>query len=125
MALLFEELTESIIGAAIDVHRHLGSGLLESTYRVCLARELELRGRSVQSEVLLPLEYKGKRFENAYRLDLWVEKTVVIEIKAVQTMIAVHEAQLLTYLRLTRSHVGLLMNFQQGALREGIRRFIL
>ena len=79
----------------------------------------------MQSEVFLPLEYKGKRFEDAYRLDLWVDKMVVIEIKTVQTMMAVHEARALTYLRLTRSRIGLLMNFHEGALHQGIRRFVL
>ena len=118
-------LTREIIGAAIEVHRHLGPGLLESAYQQCLAKELELRGIQYQSEWPLPLEYKGLRVNCGYRVDFLVANSVVIETKAVEAIAPVHEAQLLTYMRLGGWKVGLLINFNVLALRTGIRRKVL
>jgi GxxExxY protein len=120
-----EKLTEQIIGAAIEVHRHLGPGLLESAYRKCMVRELELRGLEVQAEVPLPIEYKGISIEPAFRMDLVVNKLVVVELKAVDAFVPVHEAQLLTYLKLSGKKVGLLFNFQSPVLKDGIIRRVL
>ncbi len=103
MALLHEPITESIIAAAVDVHRHLGPGLLESAYEACFAHELMTRGVEFQRQLELPVEYKGLRLDAGYRLDIVVARAVVVEIKAVDTLAAVHEAQLLTYLRLSVS----------------------
>jgi len=118
-------LTSEIIGAAIEVHRHLGPGLLESAYHQCLAKELELRGIPYESEWPLPLEYKGLRVNCGYRVDFLVANSVVIETKAVEAIAPVHEAQLLTYMRLGGWKVGLLINFNVLALKNGIRRKVL
>ena len=118
-------LTREIIGAAIEVHRHLGPGLLESAYQQCLAKELELRGIPYQSEWPLPLEYKGLRVNCGYRVDFVVANSVVIETKAVEAIAPVHEAQLLTYMRLGGWKVGLLINFNVVVLKNGIRRKVL
>ena len=120
-----EQLTEQIIGAAIEVHRHLGPGLLESAYRKCMVRELELRGFEVQAEVPLPIEYKGISIEPAFRMDLVVNGLVVVELKAVDSFVPVHEAQLLTYLKLSGKKVGLMFNFQSPVLKDGIIRRVL
>ena len=117
--------TEAIIGAAIEVHRTLGPGLLESAYCECLCRELSVRGVPFQREKPLPLEYKGVRLECGYRLDLLVANSVVVEVKAIETIAPVHEAQLLTYLRLGGWRIGLLINFNVAILKQGIRRKIL
>jgi GxxExxY protein len=116
--------TELIIGAAIEVHRHLGPGLLESIYESCLAREIELAGMAVDRQVGLPVTYKGTHIDQAYRIDLLVERRVIVEVKAVDRVLPVHEAQVLTYLRLSGCGVALLINFQVARLREGIRRFV-
>jgi len=118
-------LTREIIGAAIEVHRHLGPGLLESAYQQCLAKELELRGIPYESEWPLPLEYKGLRVNCGYRVDFLVANSVVIETKAVEAIAPVHEAQLLTYMRLGGWKVGLLINFNVLTLKTGIRRKVL
>ena len=118
-------LTSEIIGAAIEVHRHLGPGLLESAYQQCLAKELELRGIPYQAEWPLPLEYKGLRVNCGYRVDFLVANSVVIETKAVEAIAPVHEAQLLTYMRLGGWKVGLLINFNVLVLRNGICRKVL
>ena len=118
-------LTREIIGAAIEIHRHLGPGLLESAYRKCLMRELLLRGIPFDSEMPLPLEYKGIRLESGYRLDLLVEDAVVVEVKSVESLCKIHEAQLITYLRLGGWTVGLLINFNVVVLKNGIRRRVL
>jgi GxxExxY protein len=120
-----EELTEKIIGAAIEVHRALGPGLLESIYQACLAKEFVLRGLKFVEQKPLPVEYKGLRLESGYRLDFLVEDKVIVELKAVDSMHAVHEAQLLTYLKLTRCKVGLLINFNVAVLKNGIVRKVL
>ena len=119
------ELTYETIGAAIEVHRTLGPGLLESSYRECLCRELLLRGIVFRREYGLPLQYKGIQLECGYRIDILVADLVVVEIKAVEKLAPVHEAQLLTYLRLGGWKVGLLMNFNVVVLKEGIYRRIL
>ena len=123
--LLHESLTEKIIAAAIEVHRELGPGLLESTYEACLVHEFTSRGLSVARQVELPVDYKGVRVACGYRMDLVVEGRVVIEIKCVEKMLAIHEAQLLTYLRLSGIRVGLLINFNVKVLTNGITRRIV
>ena len=116
------ELTEVIIGAAIEVHRHLGPGLLESAYQKCLCHELKLRGISFECEKILPVEYKGIQLDCGYRLDLLVVGSVVVEVKAVERLHKIHEAQLLTYLRLGGWSIGLLINFNVAVLKDGIKR---
>ena len=116
------ELTEQIIGAAIEVHRALGPGLLETVYEACLARELTERGVSFERQKQIPIHYKGELLEIDFRLDLFVGGLVVVELKSVEKVLPIHEAQLLTYLRLTRAQVGLLINFNVEILKEGIRR---
>jgi GxxExxY protein len=119
------EITREIIGAAMEVHRALGPGLLESAYEQCLARELALRELSFERERGLPLEYKGVRLECGYRLDFLVAGAVVVEVKSVEAICPVHEAQLLTYLKFGGWKVGLLINFNVAVLKEGIRRRVL
>lgn len=121
----FDELSNRVIGCAIEVHRALGPGLLESTYEQCLAHELDLSGISHQHQWPLPVEYKGKRLECGYRVDLLVENSLIVELKAAQGIIGVHEAQLLTYMRLAQIKVGLLINFNVELLKTGIKRFVL
>ena len=124
--LLHEELTEQVIGAAIEVDRTLGPGLLESAYEECLCREFNLRGLAFQRQVPLPVEYKGVKLDCGYRLDLVVQEAVVLELKCVEHILPVHEAQLLTYLKLTGIHVGIIINFNVATLvRGGIVRKIL
>ena len=118
-------LTGEIIGAAIEVHRHLGPGLLESAYKQCLARELRLREIPYEHEWPLPLEYKGLRMKCGYRIDFLVADSVVVEIKSIEAIAPVHRAQLLTYLRVGGWNVGLLINFNVMVLRNGICRKVL
>ena len=118
-------LTEQIIGAAIEVHREIGPGVLESAYHRCLMREFDLRGIRYRHEVDLPIEYKGIRLDCEYRIDFIVEEKVVIEIKAVEKVLPVHEAQLLTYLKLSGYKVGLLINFHSAVIRNSIVRRVL
>ena len=118
-------LTEAIIGAAIDVHRGIGPGLLESAYEECMAVELRLRGLAFQRQHPLPVIYKGTRLDCAYRVDLVVERRIAVELKAVEQLQPIHEAQLLTYLRLGGWKLGLLLNFNAALMRHGIRRLIL
>jgi GxxExxY protein len=125
MGLHHEDLTREIIGAAIEVHRRLGPGLLESAYRRCLVHELRLRDVSVASEVPIDLEYRGLVVPASYRVDLLVADRVVVELKAVETVSPIHEAQLLTYLRLANRKTGLLLNFNVKRLTEGIIRRVL
>lgn len=117
-------LTGLVIGACIEVHRHLGPGLLESAYEHGLTHELSLRGVRTERQVALPLSYKGLALDCEYRMDLLVEGRLVVEIKAVERLLPVHEAQVITYLKLTGLPVGLLINFQVAALRTGIRRLL-
>jgi GxxExxY protein len=119
------EITHAVIGAAIEVHRQLGPGLLESAYVECLCRELVLRGLLFEREKPMPLVYKGVHLESGYRLDLLVAGCVVVEVKSVEALAPVHDAQLLTYLKLGGWRVGLLINFNVAVLKNGIHRKIL
>jgi GxxExxY protein len=118
-------LTYETIGAAIEVHRALGPGLLESAYQACLCRELLLRGVNFQTELPLPVVYKGVQVDCGYRIDILVAELVVVELKTVEAIAPVHDAQLLTYLRLGGWKVGLLINFNVAVLKHGIHRRVL
>jgi len=118
------QVTEAIIGAAIEVHRHLGPGLLESAYEACTAFEIVERGYEVERQKSLPVVYKSVQLDCGYRLDLLVAKCVIVEIKAVDALTSVHEAQLLSYLKLSGCKVGLLINFNVKYLKNGIRRIV-
>ena len=118
------ETTEAIIGAAIEVHRELGPGLLESAYEACLFYELTQRGLDVLGQVKLPITYKGVELDQGYKIDLLVQRSVVVEVKAVDRLDAIHEAQLLSYLKLSGCKVGLLLNFNVRVLRDGIKRMV-
>jgi GxxExxY protein len=120
-----EALTERIIKAAIEVHRQLGPGLLESAYEECLGYEFAADGLVYERQKLLPLTYKGKMLECVYRIDLFVEGRVIVELKSVEKLLPVHEAQVLTYLRLTGVKTGLLFNFNIPLLKDGLKRFVL
>jgi GxxExxY protein len=120
-----DPLTARIIGAAIEVHKALGAGLLESAYEGCMEHELKLQGLSVKRQVVLPVTYKGLTLEQAYRIDLLVEDRVIVEIKAIDRLVELNEAQLLTYLRLSNLRVGLLLNFEVPMMKLGIRRMVL
>jgi GxxExxY protein len=123
--LIEEELTEAIIGAAIEVHRAVGPGLLESAYQSFLAHELTLRGIRFAKEVALPAVYKGIRLDCGYRMDFVIEDRVVLEVKAVEKLIAIHEAQLLTYLKLSGKRVGLMINFHAAVIRNSLIRKVI
>src|SRR5579872_2482288 len=118
-------LTERIIGLAMEVHRQLGPGLLEAVYEECLYFELTQNGLMSKRQVSLPMVYKSIRLDLGYRLDIVVEREVILEIKAVERLLPVHEAQILTYMRLSAIRVGLLLNFNVGVLKDGIRRLVL
>ncbi len=118
------ELTGEVIGAAIEVHKALGPGLLESAYEECLCKELELRGIPFVRQRELPVEYKGVKLDCGYRLDVVVADELIVELKACEKLEPIHEAQLLTYLKLTGIHVGLLINFNVPVLKEGIKRLV-
>jgi GxxExxY protein len=123
--LLEADLTSEIIGAAIDVHRLLGPGLLESAYQACMCRELGLRNIPFRSEVDLPVHYKGVHLDCGYRIDFVVDDRVLLELKSVERVVPIHESQLLTYLRLSKIRVGLLINSNVPVLPKGIVRRIL
>jgi len=118
------DLTEKIIGCAIKVHRVLGPGLLESAYEVCLVHELRKAGLKAERQVALPVIYEGLRLDADYFIDILVEDTVVIELKSVEHLLPIHEAQLLTYLKLANKKLGLLINFNVTLLKNGIKRRI-
>ena len=121
-----DALTSSVIGAAIEVHRHKGPGLIESIYEKCLLRELELRGHRTKNQLLVPIEYKGLVFEEPLRLDVIVEDCLVVENKVTEKILPVHRAQLLSYLRLLNVPIGLIFNFRETRLKpDGIARIIL
>jgi GxxExxY protein len=120
-----DPLTQQIIGLAIDVHRELGPGLLESAYEDCLCFELQQAGLNFQKEVPLPLIYKSIRIGCGYRLDVVVEGKVLLELKAVERLMPIHEAQVLTYLRLAKIKTGILMNFNSVVLKDSLRRLML
>lgn len=122
--MIHKELTNKIIGCAIEVHRNLGQGLLESAYQECLMYELIKSGLNVKKEIPMPIIYKEVKLNQGYRIDLLVEDKIVIELKAVDTITNMHKAQLLTYLRLGKYELGLLLNFNVPILKNGIKRLI-
>jgi GxxExxY protein len=123
--LVHGKITDGILAAVIEVHRVLGPGLLESVYEECLCHELGLRGLTYRRQVDLPITYKGIALESGYRLDIIVADAVIVELKCVDAILPVHEAQLLTYLRLSGRRVGLLINFNVAVAKEGIVRRVL
>jgi GxxExxY protein len=116
------QLSAIIVDSALTIHRKLGPGLLERIYEECLIYELRSRNLKIESQITLPIEYKELKIDDAYRIDVLVEDSVIIEIKAVETILPVHEAQLLTYLRLTNHRLGLLINFNSPLIKDGIKR---
>lgn len=121
----FDKLSNRAIGCAIEVHKELGPGLLESTYEQCLAKELALAKISFELQKPLPISYKGIHLNCGYRIDLLIEKQLIIELKAVESLMPIHEAQLLTYMKLSNISIGLLINFNEMLLKDGIKRFVL
>jgi GxxExxY protein len=117
------EITQIIIGCAINVHKQLGPGLLESAYEECLAYELEKSGLKIQRQIPVPIIYKEKKLDFGYRMDLLVEEVVLVELKAVEAFNPVHQAQLLTYMKFAKKHTGLMINFNVTKLSEGIKRY--
>ena len=117
-------MSHKVIGAAIEVHRFLGPGLLESVYEAALCRELRLRGVATERQVRIPINYKGEELDCHMKLDLLVEKNVIVEVKSVDKVLSVHRAQLLTYLKLQRLWLGLIINFNVVMLRDGVRRVL-
>jgi GxxExxY protein len=118
------DLSYKVIGAAYKVHRNLGPGLLESTYEVCLIYELVKCGLKIENQVVLPVLYEGVKLDAGYRIDIFVNRTIILELKSVETLLPVHHAQLLTYLKLSGIHLGLLINFNVQDLKEGIKRIV-
>ena len=116
------DLTGEVIGAAIEVHKALGPGLLESAYEECLCHELKLRGIQFERQVDLPIEYKGTKLDCAYRMDIVADDQLIVELKSCESLQPIHQAQLLTYLKLTGLKVGLLINFNVPILKQGIKR---
>jgi GxxExxY protein len=125
ISLELERVAAEVVDSAFKVHSALGPGLLESVYEICLAHELHRRGFEFQSQVALPIVYEGIRLDAALQMDLVVEQALIVEIKAVETLLPVFEAQLLTYLKLTGNRLGLLINFNVPRIKEGIKRIIL
>ena len=123
--ILHKDLTERIIGALIEVHRYWGPGLYEEIYERSLCRELDLQGIEHVNQLQLPLQYKGESVGDSLRVDVLVEAKVVIELKTVKHLLPVHEAQILTYMKLTECRVGLLVNFYEARLKDGLKRFVL
>ena len=119
------KVTETIIGASIEVHKALGPGLLESAYEECLCHELSLKSLQYDRQRKLPLTYKGIQLDCGYRIDLFVEERVIVELKTIDKLSPIHDAQLLTYMKHAKSSVGLLINFNVPVLRNGIRRKVL
>jgi GxxExxY protein len=123
--LIHEDLTHDICGAAIEVHTRLGPGLLESAYEQCLCHELMSRDIEFQRQVSLPVIYKAVRLDCGYKMDVVVDAKVILELKCVDAILPIHEAQLLTYLRLSKMKIGLLLNFNTPKMKEGIKRFVV
>ena len=121
----FDELSNRVIGNAIEVHRHLGPGLLESAYEQCLAYELSRNGIAFQLQLAQPVQYKEVRLDCGYRIDILIENQIIVELKSVEKLLGIHEAQLVTYMKLAEIRIGLLMNFNVPKLKEGIKRFVL
>lgn len=120
-----EAVARDVVDSAIKVHRTLGPGLLESVYEVCLGHELELRGHSVQKQTALPVVYETVKLDAGYRIDLIIDGVVIVEVKAVEALAPVHEAQLLTYLRLSERRLGFLINFNVTLLKHGLKRMVM
>ena len=120
-----EDLTEKIIGAAIEVHKHLGPGMLESAYEECLAYELKEKGLKIDRQKPVPIHYKKISLDYGYKIDLLVEEKVIVELKSVDSFTSVHEAQILTYMKFANKEVGLLINFNVTVLKNGIKRYVL
>ena len=121
----FDELSNKVIGSAIEVHKELGPGLLENTYKHCLAYELSKAGIKFQIEAELPVKYKEVSITCGYRIDLLIENKLIVELKSVEKLNSIHDAQILTYMKLAKIDTGLLINFNEKRLRNGIRRFVL
>ena len=119
-----DQITRQVIGAAIEVHKAIGPGLLESAYQACLAFEVRQRGLKVEEQVPLPVLYKEVKLDCGYRLDLLIEDSVIVEIKAAEQLSPIHDAQLLSYLRMAHKHVGLLINFHNRVLKNGLKRIV-
>lgn|SRR5690606_3260463 len=117
-------LSKEILAAAIAVHKEMGPGLLESVYELCLLKELQLRGINAENQVLIPLFYKGEQLNKDFRIDILVEKEIVIELKAVDMLLPVHDAQIISYLKLTDKKLGFLINFNVPLLKDGFNRFV-
>jgi GxxExxY protein len=122
--LKYPEVTEKIIGAALKVHSAIGPGVLESVYQTCIAYELRTSGLKVFTEVALPVVYQGIRMDSGYRIDLLVEDLVIVELKCADTLLPIHKAQLLTYLRLANKPIGVLLNFNVVQMRDGIKHIL-
>ena len=125
MNMQFDILSKKVIGCAIEVHRHLGPGLLESAYCQCLAHELSICGIQFEREKNLTVMYKGENLGSVYRLDFLIENNLIIEVKSVQGLLPIHEAQILTYMKMQKASAGLLINFNVPLLKDGLRRFVL
>jgi GxxExxY protein len=121
----YYSLTEQVIGSAIEVHKTLGPGLLESVYQRCLAYELNQRNINFATEVTIPIHYKDQKIDCAFRADIIVENKIILELKAIEKILPIHEAQLITYLKLTKMRLGLILNFNTKLLKDGIKRMIL
>ena len=121
----FDELSGKVIGCVIEVHKNLGPGLLESAYERCLSYELTAKGLRHETQKGLPIDYKGLKLDTGYRIDLIVENGVIIELKSVEKILPIHEAQILTYMKLAGINVGLLINFNVTKVKDGIKRFVL
>ena len=121
----FDQLSNQVIGLAIEVHKNLGPGLLESVYEQCLSYELQLKNINHQCQVEVPVIYKGRQLHQSYRIDLLIDNQLIIELKAVDKLQGIHKAQLLTYMKLTQVKTGLLINFNEAILKNGIQRFVL
>ena len=121
----FDNLSEKVIGCAIEVHKELGSGLLESTYQQCLAYELSKHNMSFEIEKEIPVKYKEVKLDCGYRIDLLIEDSLILELKSVEKLLPIHGAQLLTYMKLANIKIGLLINFNVKILKDGIKRFVL
>jgi len=120
----YKELSAQILDASILVHKEMGPGLLESVYEACLQKELELRGIQVASQVRLPLFYRGIELDKEFRIDLFVEDEIILELKAVEFVLPVHEAQIISYLKLAKKPLGFLINFNESLLKHGFKRFV-
>ena len=118
------EISSCVIGAAIEVHKHLGPGLLESVYQQCMVRELQLKAIDVATELVLQGEYKGLNFDIDYRIDMLVANKVVVELKVVDSLLPVHKAQLLSYMKLSGKKLGLLINFNEAVVKDGVKRIV-